>query len=151
MVTALERYKTDNGAYPVGNTTAGSGSVLTGPPSGTYPLDPVVANKANYRIASEALFQALTGQTNFSVGAIAGAPSYITFKANQVGNISPATALSYVKDPWNNPYGYSTGDNQTTQILYPYTGTRFFDLWTTGGTTGSKTTDTNNWITNWTQ
>lgn len=52
MSTALEAYKTDNGIYPVGNTTASSGSSLTGPPTGSYPGDPVVANIAAYQTAS---------------------------------------------------------------------------------------------------
>ena len=116
MSTALEGYKTDNGIYPVGNTTAASGSILTGPPSpGTYPSDPAVANSANYQNSSEALYQALSGQAYYTAAPVAGAKSYMPFKINQIGNSTGP--LSYIKDPWNNSYGYSTGDNLTPQVL----------------------------------
>ncbi len=142
MSTALEAYKTDNGIYPVGNTTASSGSSLTGPPTGSYPGDPVVANIAAYQTASEALYQALSGQTYYSAAPTAGVKSYMSFKLSQIG--SPTGPLSYIKDPWTNPYGYSTGN--TTQTLYPYNGSGFFDLWSTGGTTAGNTAI---WLTNW--
>ena len=151
MSAALEGYKTDNGIYPVGNTTATSGSILTGPPApGAYPLDPVKANAAAYQNSSEALYQALTGQAYFTATPVAGVKSYISLKQNQIG--IPAGPMSYIMDPWGNAYGYSTGDNKTPQVLYPNNGTGQFDLWSTGGTAGvttSNPTPINSWITNW--
>ena len=119
MCNALERYKTDKGIYPTGDPG------LTVPYSG---------NPGAYQVSSEALFQALSGIINYATDPPVGT-AYMTFKANQIG--SP-TANSYIKDPWNNSYGYSTGN--------PYNGTNFFDLWSTGGTTTGLT---NGWISNW--
>ena len=156
MSAALEGYKTDNGVYPIGTTTAGAASQLLGPPSpGTYLPDPAVANAPNYQNASQALYQALSGQTNFNDAPVAGVKSYYLFKINQLGNNNaPAGTIppgsTYIRDPWNNAYGYSTGDNKIPQVQYPNNGTGFFDLWSTGGTTGvNPTTDPNNWIVNW--
>jgi prepilin-type N-terminal cleavage/methylation domain-containing protein len=146
MSTALEGYKTDNGIYPPGNITAGASSILLGPPSAGYEFDPVVANSADYQNSSGALYLALSGQASFNTAPTAGVKSYMSFKINQIGN--PAAANSYIKDPWNNSYGYSTGDNKTPQVQYPYNGTGFFDLWSTAGTTTGGTA-TNTWISNW--
>jgi prepilin-type N-terminal cleavage/methylation domain-containing protein len=149
MSTALESYKSDNGIYPVGNTAAGTVSILLGPPTGSYPLDPTTAA---YQTSSEALFQALAGLTNFATDVpVAGVKSYMSFKSNQVG--SP-NANSYVKDPWGNSYGYSTGSPAspaTANDPAPFNGAGFFDLWSTGNTTADKGTTyaTNVWISNW--
>jgi prepilin-type N-terminal cleavage/methylation domain-containing protein len=147
MSTALESYKTDNGIYPVGNTTAGTASILTGPPGGTYPLDPT---GAGYQNASEALYQALSGQKFFGDTPGSVGKSYMSFKVNQVA--VPNGPLSYVKDPWSYSYGYSTGSPKTPATAAdpaPYNGAGFFDLWSTGGTKGLKATDANTWISNW--
>jgi prepilin-type N-terminal cleavage/methylation domain-containing protein len=148
MSTALDAYKTDNGAYPVGNTTVAAGSILTGPPTpGTYPVDPVTANVTAYQTSSQALYQALSGQKFYGDTPGTVGKSYMSFKLNQVG--IPTGPLSYIKDPWNNSYGYSTGDNQRPQVLYPYNGSGFFDLWSTAGRTTTSAADMNSWITNW--
>jgi len=142
MSTALEGYKTDNGIYP-------AVSLLTGPPSGAYPGDPAVANVTAYQNSSQALYLALSGQASYGAAPTAGVRSYMGFKINQMGN--PTAATSYIKDPWNNSYGYSTGDANVppvAQVLYPNNGTGFFDLWSTGGTTAGGTA-TNTWLSNW--
>lgn len=156
MKMKLEEYKIDNGGYPIGNTTASSGSIMLGPPATPYyptyadATYPSGANLAVYQTASEALYQALAGQSNFSGPPTAGVKSYMSFRANQVGNASPSSALTYVADPWNNPYGYSNGDALNPQVQYPNNGTHSFDLWSTAGTKGANpTTDANAWITNW--
>jgi prepilin-type N-terminal cleavage/methylation domain-containing protein len=148
MSTALEGYKTDNGIYPIGTTTAGSSSSLLGPPTVAYSLDPTAAT---YQTSSEALFQALSGITNYATDLpLAGVKSYMPFKINQIGN---SAGPSYIKDPWNYSYGYSSGDNKSPQVQYPYNGAGFFDLWSTGGITLAKVTATpsltNAWISNW--
>jgi type II secretory pathway pseudopilin PulG len=141
MSTALEGYKIDNGIYPVA-------SFLTGPPApGAYPFDPVVANVTAYQNSSQALYLALSGQASYNTAPTAGVKSYMSFKINQIGN--PTAANSYIKDPWNNSYGYSTGDNLTPQVQYPNNGTGFFDLWSTGGRTTAAATDVAAWISNW--
>jgi prepilin-type N-terminal cleavage/methylation domain-containing protein len=138
MKNALTAYKIDNGIYP-------QSSSITGPPSGTYPLTP-----SSYLTASETLFQALSGITNFNTDVPqAGVKSYMTFTKKQIGN--PA-GPSYIQDPWGNSYGYSTGDANlppTAQALYPYNGSGFFDLWSTGGVSSTALNPTNSWIVNW--
>jgi prepilin-type N-terminal cleavage/methylation domain-containing protein len=156
MSAALESYKTDNGIYPVGAVTVGSGSILTGPPSGNYATDPSVSG-GTYQTASQALYEALSGQTNYLDNTSLG-KAYMTFKTGQLGNYKTAAnsgysaASTYVSDPFGYAYGYSTGDNQSPQVLYPFNGSGFFDLWSTGGltqTTSAHQNPTNSWISNW--
>lgn len=170
MSSALEAYKNDNGVYPVGypmfNSTTSTSSSLTGPPSGSYTLDPSVAG-GTYQSGAQALYEALTSKTNFLDTPVAGARVYMpTFKANQIGNATTAagtgygaSTASYVQDPWSYAYGYSTGDGNSPQTLYPNnagttnsTPGSSFDLWSTGGTTGNTTSNpnaTNTWLKNW--
>jgi hypothetical protein len=79
----------------------------------------------------------------------------MSFKVNQLGNATAAAGTAgagstYIRDPWGYSYGYSTGNSTTS---YPYNGTGFFDLWSTGGITVAKMTATpsltNTWISNW--
>jgi prepilin-type N-terminal cleavage/methylation domain-containing protein len=155
MKAGLESYKIDNGAYPVGTTAVQPApSSLLGPPGvANYPLDPTNpsgVNFAAYQTASQALFQALYGAAYIGVAPAAGVKSYMNFNTSQVG--SPNGPTAYVKDPWNNPYGYSTGDVLSPQVQYPFNGTGSFDLWTTAGNsaaTASLPNPVNAWITNW--
>jgi prepilin-type N-terminal cleavage/methylation domain-containing protein len=138
--TALENYKVDNGAYPADNN-------LDGPPNGSYSLDPSVAG-GSYQFSSETLYQALSGQTNFSTSPT-GVKAYYTFKGSQVGNTGLGLN-TYVQDPFGFSYGYSPGDGTPNHV--PYSGSGFFDLWSTGGTTETTRTDPtpiNSWISNW--
>ena len=76
-----------------------------------------------------------------------GAKSYVQFKDNQVAN--QAGPFSYVHDPYNYSYGYSTGTPPGAATTnYPYNGGGFFDLWSTGGKL-STAPNTNAWISNW--
>lgn len=147
MSTALESYKVDNGIYPVGATGGATGSALGGSPYGNF--DP---GSGAYQESSEALYQALSGQTNYTDIPVAGIKSYMTFKSSQIGN---PTGPSYVKDPWNNSYGYSTGGPFSSPVASgdptPFNGVGFFDLWSTGNTTKDSGANfaTNAWISNW--
>ena len=140
MSTGLEGYKVDNGAYPaydMGSST-NYGNML----------DPSVAG-GSYQLSSTNLYQALSGQTNFT-DPPGGNKSYFTFKASQVGNPSGGTCTTYVQDPYGFSYGYNTGGGVNNDV--PYNGSGFFDLWSTGGTTASTTANpypTNSWINNW--
>jgi len=136
MSSALEGYKVDNGIYPADLN-------LVGPTNSSYPTDPTASGSgANYQASSETLYQALSGQTNFNA-ATAGNKVYFTFKSSQVGNPS-GPSYTYVRDPFGFSYGYSPGNGSND---VPYNGAGFFDLWSTGG----STTNTNSWISNWTQ
>jgi type II secretory pathway pseudopilin PulG len=143
MSAALGNYQTDNGSYPVSNglltnTYAGSdGSQIGG----------------LYQESSQALYLALSGQTNFTDIPAPGTKNYIAvFKRNQIGD---AAGGSYMKDPWNYSYGYSTGSITGTTTNAPYSGYGFFDLWSTGGVLApqvtAKPTLVNAWISNWGQ
>jgi len=144
MSTALEGYKTDNGTYPLDNTLN----------TNTYTTVNVTTTGAgSYQVPAETLYQALSGQTNFNDNPLTAGKSYMSFRPNQLGNVSAAMgttgagSTTYVQDPWRYPYGYSTGTNTS----YPYNGNGFFDLWSTGGKTGTTAANTNTWISNWTQ
>jgi prepilin-type N-terminal cleavage/methylation domain-containing protein len=133
MSTALESYKTDNGIYPA------SSNLLT---AAYASID---GSGAIYQASSQLLYQALSGQTNYTANPTAGVKSYMAFKINQVGDPTGAlTGGTYVQDPWTYSYGYSTG----TTASPPYNGSGFFDIWSTGGLLVAKV-NTNAWISNW--
>ena len=152
--TALESYKSDNGAYPSDSTNVNNGSGPT-----TQVLDPQKDfDPAKYVNSSEFLFQALTGQ---QPGASTVTKSYISFTVQQLhvapnatGNTTTATPNSpymYIVDPFGFSYGYSTlyATNAQTPAATPaatptggYNPT--FDLWSTAGyATGGKKTPNN--------
>jgi len=132
--TALESYKIDNGIYP------SSDGILTTNTYSTYD-----GTQINYQTNSTLLYEALSGQTNFTAIPVAGVKSYMSFKGNQIGN--PAGSYSYITDPWGYSYGYSTGSAATP----PYNGSGFFDVWSTGGLINGKQSNLNAWISNWQQ
>lgn len=170
MSAALESYKTDNGAYPLGypasNSTASSSSALLGPPSSSYALDSSLSG-GSYQLAAQALYEALAGKVNYYDTPVAGTRTYMTFRPAELGNGKTtagtaynANTATYVRDPWSYAYGYSTGDgNLPYQTQYPYNSGvtnsvpgSAFDLWSTGGTIAATTTNpnpTNSWIVNW--
>jgi prepilin-type N-terminal cleavage/methylation domain-containing protein len=146
MSTALESYKTDNGIYPSSDGT----QLLTNTPYSAYD-----GTSSNYQTNSQILYQALSGQTNFNDVHAAGVKSYMPFKISQLGNYNAAAGTTgsgstYIKDPWGYSYGYSTGNGTTS---YPYNGSNFFDLWSTGGVLQAQVSATasltNAWISNW--
>ncbi len=142
MSTGLESYKTDNGIYPTASSSNPiASSLMTTNTYGTY--DP--SSSVFYQGSSQVLYLSLSGKTNFTDTPVAGVKSYMPFKKGQVGTVS---GVSYVQDPWGYSYGYSTG----TATVPPYTGTGFFDLWSTGGAIGGLTgleTNINTWVSNW--
>lgn len=143
MANALDNYKTDNGVYPTASTMV----------TNTYVNYDGTGSTTNYIFSAQILYLYLSGKTNFNDNPNTGTKSYMTFKTSQLGNYkaSLGTAFgsgsTYVQDPWNYAYGYSTGDTNNV----PYSGSGFFDLWSTGGLTRSSTTPnpTNVWVANW--
>jgi type II secretory pathway pseudopilin PulG len=149
MTAASEGYKTDNGTYPYTNAAtafAMSGStLLTNSAAAPYFSTTLDGTSTAYQKTSQVLYLALSGQTNFTANPAPGSKIYMSFKQNQVGDLTGAlTGASYVKDPWGYSYGYSIG----TAASYPYNGTGFFDLWSTGGFKAANM-NTNAWINNW--
>jgi len=150
MGTAAEGYKADNGIYPQGD-----GNLLTnGSSAPTFYTadDGITTANGEYQTNSTLLYIALSGQTNFAAAPVSGAKHYMSFRQNQIGN--PNGPYSYIKDPWSHSYGYSTGTPSTaTTTNYPYAGSGFFDLWSTGGVTlaqlSAKPALTNAWICSW--
>jgi prepilin-type N-terminal cleavage/methylation domain-containing protein len=145
---ALESYKTDNGIYPPAYTFGGTNTYST--------TDPLL--NTNYIAASQILYQALSGKTNYTDLPNPQAKYYASFKMNQLGNGNAnrgttGAGSTYVEDPFGYAYGYYTGDPQASgtnpQLYPPVAGTGFYDLWSTGGSTTSSTTYTNSWIVNW--
>jgi prepilin-type N-terminal cleavage/methylation domain-containing protein len=133
MSSALERYKIDNGSYPL-LTTDTDGNPYPNPHTDRNPKG------GKYRSAAQLLFQALSGKESTNFSSAAG-PVYMELKKNQIdadGN------KAMVVDPFKKPYGY-TCTSDSNQIF----NVGFFDLWSTCDTYGQKSTDTNEWITNW--
>ena len=137
MEAALESYKADNGAYPIGAESDKLKPTSNGTPS-------------SYTAAGQELYKALTGDSdnNFSNGITlaAGSKTYFEFKPNQVAS----GTVSYPIDPWGNAYGYSTVQASTNVNGYNPT----FDLWSTAGKTVAPTPGSSNditiqWIKNW--
>jgi type II secretory pathway pseudopilin PulG len=134
MGQALENYKVDNGAYPVS-------TVLN---TSTYAGNDGSQAGGLYQQSSTNLFFSLAGTNVVNAPAATGLKSYYTFRIDQAGN---PTSGAYVKDPWGYSYGYSTGGGGNA----PYTGTNFYDLWSTGGAKTGSSVGTNIWISNWNQ
>ena len=61
---------------------------------------------------------------------------------DQNGNL---TSVTYIRDPFGNPYGYSTMKAAGGAAGYNPT----FDLWSTAGTSGISESDQAQWIKNW--
>ncbi len=130
MSAALENYKADDGVYPTDAYTDALDA------RAAAALDP-----STYNAASLLLYKQLSGDldNNRSVEA----KSYFAFKDNQ---LSPATgAVTYIKDPFGNSYGYSTINTSTNDPNKGYNPT--FDLWSTSG--GTAAADQPKWVKNW--
>jgi type II secretory pathway pseudopilin PulG len=126
MSAALENYKSDNGIYPTNSTT-------------TEQVDPAVSPTP--AAASLFLYEQLSGDRNDDRAA--EGKSYFTFKPGMLLPASPSTnPVTAIRDPFGNPYGYSTAKSAGQAYGYNLT----FDLWSTGGDT---TGDQRQWIKNW--
>jgi general secretion pathway protein G len=129
LSTAIESYKLDNGGYPTSN-------IVWPSPTASY-------SDNSYKAASRVLFIRLSGRSYLGGPQVdGGAKVYMnTIREGMVGGTG--ASKDYFIDPWGNPYGY-TPNGPTSGY-----NAGFFDLWTTGGKTGSTASDTNAWIVNW--
>jgi prepilin-type N-terminal cleavage/methylation domain-containing protein len=128
MSAALENYKADNGAYP-------SDAV-------TNNFDVTTATIADYAAPSLKLYDYLSGDTDYD--RIPEAKGYFPFKPNQLSPVEQTKAVTSIRDPFGNPYAYSTmkASNPSLNGHNPT-----FDLWSVGD--GTAGTDETKWIKNW--
>lgn len=134
---ALESYKADNGVYPNNATTDALKPNTMGDPS-----------QSSYRDASLSLYKLISGDADNDANRIAESKSYFTFKPNQLGPATQNQAVTFIKDPFGNSYGYSTVKAAAPTGTDGYNPT--FDLWSTGGVVSANNPpDQNQWIKNW--
>jgi prepilin-type N-terminal cleavage/methylation domain-containing protein len=127
MSAALENYKADNGVYPVSAT-----------PDAKTDVDPTVQA---YTDSSLTLYHALSGDTTGDRGI--ETTSYFAFKPNQLSPADQNSAVTFIKDPFGNSYGYSTIFQSNPASGYNPT----FDLWSTAGSDSAAGKP--GWIKNW--
>jgi type II secretory pathway pseudopilin PulG len=146
MASALESYKADNGVYPSAPPNCfanGTNDYVTS--DGSSP--------GIYQTSSEALYQALSSQTNYTDTPIAGAKHYMAFTIKQLGNTKPGSGNTYVQDPFGYAYGFYSGDTNSPPQYPPNNGAGNYDLWSTGGILYTQLQSNpnlkNSWLCNW--
>ena len=137
MSAALESYKADNGIYPTEqNDTETIDPIL-------FPADPK---------GSKYLYSQLSGDPDFN--GIATQKSYMPFKPQMMlrdrmsDPVGPTNLVTALRDPFGNPYGYSTAKAAGASFGFNPT----FDLWSTAGEKRNGETDDQyrtRWIKNW--
>jgi type II secretory pathway pseudopilin PulG len=134
---ALENYKADNGVYPSGTETNALKPNTMGDPGASA-----------YRDASLALYKALSGDSDNDAARIAESKGYFGFKPNQLNPQTQTLAVTFIRDPFGNSYGYSTVKSSVPGGPDGYNPT--FDLWSTGGVISpGSAPDQTQWIKNW--
>ena len=129
MSAALENYKVDNGAYPSDPTTNNFAVTTT--------------SISDYHAPSLKLYEYLSGDTNHDRRA--EAKTYFSFKPNQLSPADQTQTVTMLRDPFGNPYGYSTMKASNPSSADGHNPT--FDLWSVGdGAAGANET---RWIKNW--
>ena len=163
LSTGCDAYKADNGTFPQDTAITDS-------------LDPRVSGDQNstaYKNASKFLYQQLSGDANANErnepsGTPPESKSYLTdfFTPQRLGvdsakPVGTVARVQYIKDPYGNPYGYSTiglkaeQDFRVDTTKARMTGKGFnptYDLWSTGGKTANPSADptiTKVWVKNW--
>ncbi len=137
MSAALENYKADNGVYASSAETNALKPNTIGDPT-----------SANYTSASLALYKLISGDADNSADRSAESKSYFPFKPNQLSPQTQALAVSCIRDPFGNSYGYSTVKAWAPAGTDGYNPT--FDLWSTGGiVNAANPPNQSEWIKNW--
>jgi type II secretory pathway pseudopilin PulG len=128
MSAALENYKADNGVYPRDGVTDN--------------LDVTTTTLSNYDAPSLKLYEYLSGDSDHD--RVAETKTYFPFRPNQLSPVDQTRAVTSIRDPFGNPYGYSTAKAATGgNVGYNPT----FDLWSIAD--GAPGTNQAKWITNW--
>jgi type II secretory pathway pseudopilin PulG len=157
IISACEAHRVDQGGYPQDNSPSGT--------SVTDTLDPRIHLNATtpvYAAANLFLYQQLTGDKNANGAIDAGetARKYAAdfFRSSRLDSSLTSGMILYIKDPFGNPYGYSTAGlkaEQSYRVLLETNPTAVrtvpspgynptFDLWSTGDSTIPL-----KWIKNW--
>ena len=124
---ALESYKADNGIYPTD-------------PGKTENVNPTTSPIP--AAASLYLYEQLSGDSNND--RVVDTKSYFVFKPNMLLPAPPSTAnVTAIRDPFGNPYGYSTMKAAGGSGGYNPT----YDLWSTAN--ANPANDQNQWVKNW--
>ena len=137
---ALENYKADNGVYP----SDASVNAQT------------AFNPTSYQAASLTLYKAISGDADNDANRIVEGKSYMTFKPSQLAPSGQNQAVTFIKDPFGNSYGYSTKNatDVAAGTIPPGGYNPTFDLWSTANylppslPTPTPTPQTF-WIKNW--
>ena len=138
---ALESYKADNGIYPADSDTNALKPNMMGDP-----------RQSTYQKASLSLYKALSGDADNDASRVAESKGYFTFKPNQLSPTDQTQAVTAIRDPFGNSYGYSTVKSSNPSGTDGYNPT--YDLWSTCGETGPKAPETfqqyqARWVKNW--
>ncbi len=166
LSAGCESYKADNGSYPQNDKTDALDPQTEGDPN----------SGKNYKDASQFLYGALSGDTNFNgrnepAATPAEGKNYIPdfFTPQRLGVstglIGSPNWVLFIKDPYGNSYGYSTiaaKDEQDfrVEVAKDAKATRkggkgynsSFDLWSTAGKNRPPSSDptiVNVWVKNW--
>jgi general secretion pathway protein G len=136
MSAACESYKADNGTYPTD-------------PNKTEQVDPTSSPVPP--LATQFLYEELSGNSSTTMQPSPNKKSYLNFKPQMLyGNKdlnNNLTNVSYIRDPFGNPYGYSTAKAANPSGSMGFNPT--FDLWSTAGTATNSSADQAQWIKNW--
>lgn len=138
---AVESYKADNGIYPTDSDTTALKPNTMGDPTQT-----------SYQKASLSLYKAISGDSDNDANRVAESKAYFPFKPNQLYPLAQDQAVTFIRDPFGNSYGYSTVKNSAPAGTDGYNPT--FDLWSTSGLmtnppASGTDTITPQWIKNW--
>lgn len=133
MSAALESYKADNGIYPRDVNTDTLDPTAT--PSASPSPNPL------YVKAAQTLYQQLSGDQDGNQSTSGDDTKNYIAALLKPNSLSTSGTIPYLKDPFGDPYGYSTMKaSDPTKNGYNPT----FDLWSTG-----NSTDPNQWIKDW--
>ena len=139
MSAALESYKADNGIYPTDPSATNSVDPNNDPPG-----------SAKYQAATKFLYGELSGDKDYN-GTVDPAEAqnktYFAFKPQMLGGTRDTnnnlTAVTYIRDPFGNSYGYSTAKASGAAFGYNPT----FDLWSVAD--ANPASNQTQWIKNW--
>jgi type II secretory pathway pseudopilin PulG len=137
IFAALESYKADNGIYPTDSDTTALKPNTMGDPGQT-----------TYQKASLSLYKAISGDADNDTNRVAESKAYLPFKPNQLYPLAQDQAVTFIRDPFGNSYGYSTVKSSAPAGTDGYNPT--FDLWSTGGNIDANNPpNQTQWIKNW--